>query len=49
MLWYEAHGTNARKTARHFAIAPKTFHAYVELFNRKLLPWLLEYNTRRPH
>lgn len=48
-IWYETTGNrNARKTCRHFGIAPKTFYGWKKRFDSTNLR-LLEERTRAPH
>lgn len=48
ILWYDAHGKNARATCRHFGIPPKTFYVWKRRFCETYLP-SLEDRSHRPH
>ncbi|MEX2220557.1 MAG: helix-turn-helix domain-containing protein [Candidatus Rokuibacteriota bacterium] len=48
MRWYEAHGRNARLTARHFGFSPDTISRWVRAFPARGVRGL-EDRSRRPH
>ena len=45
--WYHSHGSNARKTCRHFSICPDTFYRWLRRYNPRDLS-TLENRSRRP-
>lgn len=48
MLWYDEHGTNAARTARHFGISRKTFHLWHTRYQPSNLR-SLESGSHAPH
>ena len=46
--WHHSHGSNARKTCRHFAISPDTFYRWLGRYQPHDLS-SLESRSRRPH
>lgn len=47
VLWYEAHGRNASRTARHFGLSRSTFHAWLKRHSEGGVRGLEE-RSRRP-